>query len=97
MSLIRAIVAGEHDPQKLTSRRHPHTRRSAAEIARALHGDYRQEHLFILQPELALYQADQFQLIACDTQVEQCLSNFEVTSEVALPIAGSPRRKPEAN
>ena len=56
MSIIRAIVAGEHDPQTLATLRHPRTRRSAAEIAQALQGDYRQEHLFILQQELALYE-----------------------------------------
>jgi transposase len=36
MTIIRAIVAGEHEPQKLASLRHPRTRRSAAEIAQAL-------------------------------------------------------------
>lgn len=97
MTIIRAIVAGEHEPQKLASLRHPRTRRSAAEIAQALQGDYRQEHLFILQQELALYEAYQVQLAACDAQIEQCLSNFEVNSEIALPVDGSPRRKPQDN
>lgn len=97
MSIIRAIVAGEHEPQTLASLRHPRSRRSAAEIAQALQGDYRQEHLFILQQELALYEAYQVQLAACDAQIEQCLSSFHVTSEIALPIAGSPRRKPQDN
>ena len=95
MTIIRAIVAGEQNPQTLASLRHPRSRRSATEIAQALQGDYRQEHLFILQQELALYDAYQVQLAACDTQIEQCLSNFEVTSEIALPVAGSPRRKPQ--
>jgi transposase len=97
MSIIRAIVAGEHDPQTLATLRHPRSRRSATEIAQALQGDYRQEHLFILQQELALYDAYQVQLAACDAQIEQCLSNFEVSSEIALPVAGSPRRKPQDN
>jgi transposase len=97
MSIIRAIVAGEHDPQTLAALRHPRSRRSATEIAQALQGDYRQEHLFILQQELALYDAYQVQLAACDAQIEQCLSNFEVISEMALPVAGSPRRKPQDN
>jgi hypothetical protein len=46
-----------------------------------------------LQQELALYDAYQVQIAACDTQIEQCLSKFNVTSEIALPIPGSPRRK----
>lgn len=97
LSIIRAIVAGEHDPQTLASLRHPRIHRSATEIAQALHGDYRPEHLFILQQELALYEAYQVQLTACDTQIEQCLSTFEVSSEIALPPVGSPRRKPQDN
>lgn len=68
MSIIRAIVAGEHDPQTLAALRHPRSRRSATDIAQALQGDYRQEHLFILQQELALYEAYQVQLAACDAQ-----------------------------
>jgi transposase len=48
-----------------------------------------------LQQELALYDAYQVQLAACDTRIEQCLSNFEVISEIVLPVAGSPRRKPQ--
>ena len=97
MSIIRAIVAGEHDPQTLTTLRHPRSRRSATEIAQALQGDYRQEHLFILQQKLTLYDAYQVQLAACDAQIEKCLSTFQLISEIALPVTGSPRRKPQDN
>jgi hypothetical protein len=34
---------------------------------------------------------------ACNTQIEQDLSSFEVTSAIALPVAGSPRHKPQDN
>ncbi len=97
MAIMRAIVAGEHDPQTLAALRHPRTRRSATEIAQALQGDYRPEHLFILQQELALYEAYQVQLAACDAQIEQCLSTFESPSELPLPATSSPRRKPQDN
>jgi transposase len=97
MAIIRAIVAGEHDPQTLARLRHPRSHRSVTEIARALQGDYRQEHLFILQQELTLYETYKVQLAACDTQIEQCLSNFEAISEMALPPVGSPRRQPQDN
>lgn len=61
MTIIRAIVAGEHEPQTLATLRHPRSRRSVTEIAQALQGDYREEHLFVLQQELALYDAYQEQ------------------------------------
>ena len=61
MTIIRAIIAGEHDPQTLASLRHPRSRRSTTEIVQALQGEYRREHLFILQQEVLLYDAYQEQ------------------------------------
>ncbi|MDV2997579.1 MAG: hypothetical protein N4J56_007284 [Chroococcidiopsis sp. SAG 2025] len=49
MAIIRAIVAGERNPQILAAKRHHRTKRSQAEIAAALNGDYRSEHIFVLQ------------------------------------------------
>ncbi len=97
MSIIRAIVAGERNPESLATLRHPRSRRTVTEIAAALHGDYRQEHLFILQQELALYDAYQTQLVVCDQQIEQCLSGFDLKAEVPLPAVGTPPRKPQAH
>jgi transposase len=41
MAIIRAIVGGEHDPQLLAAKKHHRVKRSEAEIADALNGDYR--------------------------------------------------------
>ncbi len=62
MAIIRAIVAGEHDPQVLAAKKHHRVKRSEAEIAAALNGDYRKEHLFVLQQELNLYDVYQSQI-----------------------------------
>jgi transposase len=62
MAIIRAIVAGEHDPQVLAAKKHHRVKRSEAEIAAALNGDYRKEHLFVLQQELHLYDVYQSQI-----------------------------------
>ena len=97
MAIIRAIVAGERAPEELAALRHPRSRRTAAEIAQALQGDYRQEHVFVLGQELALYDAYQIQLTACDQQIEQNLSSFDAKVEIPLPAAGAPRRKPQDN
>jgi hypothetical protein len=45
MSILRAIVAGERDPIKLAQMKHPQIKSSTQEIAKALEGDYCQEHL----------------------------------------------------
>ena len=55
LRLIRAIVAGERDPQALAQLRHERCHASAAEIAKALSGHYRPEHVFALKQALALY------------------------------------------
>lgn len=89
MAIIRAIVAGERDSQILAALKDPRAKRSAQEIAAALEGDYRAEHLFVLKQELNLYDIYQQQIEQCDQQVEQCLSKFESQSDEPL----SPRPK----
>jgi len=55
MAIIRAIVALERDPQVLAAKKHHRVKRTETEIAAALNGDYRPEHVFVLQQELQLY------------------------------------------
>src|SRR5262249_44643207 len=54
LSIIDAILAGERDPYKLAKLRNERCKRTEAEIALALHGNWRREHLFELRqgPEL---------------------------------------------
>ena len=55
MNIIRAIIAGERDPQKLALMREPGVKNTPEAIAKALEGDYRQEHLFALKQAVKLY------------------------------------------
>jgi len=55
MAIIRAIVAGERDPQRLATHRDAHCRKSEAEIAEHLSGHWRADHLFSLQQALKMY------------------------------------------
>jgi transposase len=71
LAIIRAIVAGEHDADTLAQLRHGRCRRSAADIAKALTGHYRTEHVFALKQALALYDAYTAQMTECDQQLEQ--------------------------
>lgn len=91
MAIIRAIIKGERDPYVLAGFRHYRMKRSEAEIAQALMGDYRPEHVFVLRQELQLYDAYQTQIAECDKQIEQCLSLFE--DRVALSETPIPRAK----
>jgi transposase len=52
MAIIRAIVKGERDPQKLAQLRDPNCRQSEEEIAEQLTGHWREDYLFSLEQGL---------------------------------------------
>jgi transposase len=85
MSILRAIVAGERDGIKLAQMKHPQIKSSTQEIAKALEGDYRQEHLFALQTALELYDSFQFKIMECDRRVQEALAAFEAKVSVPAP------------
>ena len=98
IKIIKAIVAGEQDPQVLASLKDPRIKSSTADIAASLTGDYRHEHLFVLQQELTLYEVYQQQIAAVDIQIEKCLASFEPKTLEQPPTTGKKRRKkPTAN
>ena len=68
MAIIEAIVAGECDPHRLAALRDPRVKASVSEIALALGGDFRPEHVFVLRQELALYRTFVSQIAECDQQ-----------------------------
>jgi transposase len=98
MAIIRSIVGGERNPEKLAQLRDRRIKSTSAEIAKALSGDYRGEHLFVLQQELTLYDIYQEQITAIDGEIEQCLSQFESKTEESPPARkGKKRKKPPGN
>lgn len=69
MAIIAAILAGERDPVKLAALVDPRVRATTATIQRALKGDYRPEHLFVLQQAFSLYGTYEERINACDEQI----------------------------
>ena len=53
--IVRAIIAGERDAQKLAGFRDPRVKASQEEIAKSLEGNWRPELIFLLQQEMAMY------------------------------------------
>lgn len=70
MNIIRAIVAGEYDPQTLAQMRNPQCKHSEDEIAAALQGNYKREHLFVLKQAVAQYDFYDQQIRECDAELE---------------------------
>lgn len=71
LNIIRAIVNGERDPQKLAALRDRNCRKSVEEISKALTGTWRTEQLFIIQQSLELYDFYTQQVEACDAELER--------------------------
>lgn len=70
-TILRAIVAGLRDPQRLAALREPGCKKSAEEIGKALTGTWREEHLFILKQSLAMYDFYTEQIQGCDEEIKR--------------------------
>ncbi len=76
MLIIAAILEGQRDPIKLAQLRDEQCHHSGDEIALALQGTWRPEHLFELRQAYELYQFHHRQITECDKQVQEELANF---------------------
>jgi hypothetical protein len=77
MRIIRAIVAGERDPDTLASYRDIRCHSSAETVRQALIGNYREEHLFALAQAVELYEVYQAKVATCDEKIEGVLERLK--------------------
>jgi transposase len=95
MAILRAIVAGERDPNKLASRKNSQIRATQAQIAQSLEGDWREELLFVLEQTLALYDTYLGKIAQCDRRIEAQMASMEsklATHTQALSEAPASRK-----
>lgn len=96
--IIRAIVAGERNPQKLAGLRNWRCQKDETEIAEALTGTWREEHLFVLKQSLAMYDFYTEQLAECDREIERTFSLIKprwgatAEEETAIMTAGGGKK-----
>ena len=88
--------AGERDPRHLAPLRNPHCHHDEDDIAKALQGTWRAEHLFALQQAVALYAFYHQQLALCDQQITTHLETFADTS-AGQPLPPKARRSKKTN
>jgi transposase len=81
MAIIKAILAGDREPQQLAALRDRRCKRTRSEIARALEGSWRAEHLFALKQAVELYEFYRRKLRECDAEVEAHLRRSEDRAE----------------
>ena len=88
MRIIRAIVAGERDPDVLAAFRDIRCHSSVETIRAALVGNDRDEHVFALTQSLELYDFYRAKIADCDRKLEAAVA--------ALTGQGSRCRRPTA-
>lgn len=91
MAIVRAVVAGERDPQRLAALRDRRVRADEATVARSLQGNWRREHLFALTQALEHYDFLARQIDACNVAIDVALS--ELPQRAIEPVA-PPKRMP---
>jgi len=95
MTILRAIVAGEHDPVVLAAYRDPRIKCKQEELIKALTGDYRREHLFALRQALERYDALGKQIADCDRELQAYLDEMlasEQGEDEAKPVPAPSKR-----
>jgi transposase len=95
MAIVRAIVGGERDPAQLARHRHPRCRKSVAEIARYLTGNWRDEHLFNLASALRLFDAVDTEIAAYDARLLKEIEALQAPErqEASVPSHPNPAKE----
>ena len=95
MAIIRSIVSGERDARKLAALRDPRCRKSEAEIAAHLTGNWSENHLFNLKHCLRMYDfsADQIAEYEKDIQRRMELLTPPGRQQVQAPPLANPEKR----
>src|SRR5262249_47369444 len=95
-SIIRAILRGTRAPEKLAQYRDKGCKASAAQIAQALTGSYREEHLFELKLAYEAWQFSLAQVGKVDGQTALQLGRMKCDRALP-PLQPKPRPKRRVN
>ena len=93
MRIIRAIVAGERDPEVLAAFRDIRCHSSIEVIKAALVGNDRDEHIFALTQSLDLYDFYQTKIEDCDRKLEGAVAALTVKAGGDVPALPKARTK----
>ncbi|MFN2203900.1 MAG: IS110 family transposase [Caldilineaceae bacterium] len=97
MAIVRDIVAGIHDPQRLAQHRDPRCRASLDVIVEALRGHYQPQHLFTLQQALSLFDTYREHLATCDARIQTLLGALACDTPQLDTPPKPPKFKPTGN
>ena len=93
--ILRAIVAGERDPERLASLRDSRIKASADTLAASLQGTWRDEHLFALEQTMQRYDFLELQIEDCEAQIMAEIE--QLTPMDDPPDGGTPDDAPQGS
>lgn len=93
MKIIKAIIAGERDPQVLARNRQGTCHNSEATIAKSLVGNYRDEHLFALRQAVELYDIYQSKISDCEKAIVAQLDSYPDAANDEPPAPTKPSQR----
>jgi transposase len=99
MKIIRAIIAGEHQPLVLAQYRDIRCKESSQTIEKSLEGNYQEEHLFALTQAVELFDYYTQKVNECDQRIEAVLTLLgkdKKLPEKPLPKARHRTKQPNA-
>src|SRR5262249_18172244 len=85
MRIIKAILSGERDAQKLGKMRDLRCYASVEEIGQSVIGNYRQEHLFSLKRAVELFEYYQEKIAECEAEMDKYLEGLPHVTEEEPP------------
>jgi len=96
LAIIEAVLAGERNPRRLAALRDVRVKADEKEVARALCGDYRAEHVFVLRQSYGCYKFLLAQMEECDAEIRGRLDELEKKVDAGAtpppPPSGGSRR-----
>lgn len=87
-AMLRAMVQGERDPQKLASLALGKAKRKRAELAEALDGHFREHHAFLVGLHLQQIEALEASLVQIESRIEVLLSPLAEQVRLLCTIPG---------
>jgi transposase len=92
--IVRAILAGERDPQALAALSHPGIHASRDTVAKSLEGTWRPDLVFVLQQEVTMYDAYLQRIEECDQALAQHLKSLVDKAANTTDTTGAPSAAP---
>ena len=88
MKIIKAIIAGERDPNVLALNRQQECRNSKETIAKSLVGNFRDDHMFALKQAVELYETYQAKITECQQAIVKHLGTQPNITDDEPPESG---------